>query len=72
MKRQPSTSGIARVLSRKRASGFTLIEILCATFAAAIVKDAKHPESAKKLILLLSSPAAAQAIHHWGMELIQH
>ena len=37
MKRQPSTSGIARVLSRKRASGFTLIEILCATFAAAIV-----------------------------------
>ena len=45
---------------------------LIQTFAAAIVKDAKHPESAKKLILLLSSPAAAQAIHHWGMGLIQH
>ena len=44
---------------------------LIQTFAAAIVKDANHPESAKKLIQLLSSPTAAEAIKHWGMDLIQ-
>ncbi len=44
---------------------------LIQTFAAAIVKDAKHSESASKLIQLLSSPIAAQAIQHWGMNTIQ-
>lgn len=44
---------------------------LIQTFAAAIVQQSTHQESAKKLIDYLSSPKAAVAIEHGGMNRVR-
>lgn len=46
---------------------FQLIQV----FAAAIVKNSKEPESARKLIAFLASEQSASAIQSSGMDLIR-